>query len=234
VSVYRLERVFAPRSVALVGASEKPHSLGAAVLNNLCNHGFQGPIYPVNPRYPKLAGRPCYPSLLALPAPPDIAVLVVPAQAVPQTVAQAAQIGVSAAIILSGGLGAGPGSAAAAIAQTARGAGLRIIGPNCLGVIAPHAGFDASFAAQATKPGRLALISQSGAVAGAMLEWARGRSAGFSGVVSLGDQLDVDFADCLDYFAQDRATRAILLYMDSLSDARNSCRRPAPRRAANR
>jgi acetyltransferase len=220
VSIYRLDRVFAPGSVALVGASEKRHSLGAAVLSNLCKHGFQGSIYPVNPRYQTLAGLTCYPSLLTLPTGPDVAVLVVPAAVVPEVVAQAAAIGTSAVIILSGGLGTGKGSTAAAVAQTARAAGLRIIGPNCLGIIAPHASFDASFAAQATAPGRLALISQSGAVAAAMLEWARGHNAGFSGVVSLGDELDVDFADCLDYFAQDRATRAILLYMESLSDAR--------------
>jgi acetyltransferase len=220
VSVYRLDRLFAPRSVALVGATVTPNSLGAAVLGNLSKPGFHGSIYPINPRYEVISDIPCYPSLLALPSPPDVAVIVLPAAAVPEAVADAVKIGVSAAIILSGGLGSGPGSLAATICQTARVAGLRIVGPNCLGVIAPFAQFDASFAARSTARGRLALVSQSGAVAAAILEWAQGHGAGFSGVISLGDEVDVDFADCLDYFAQDRATRAILLYIETLSDAR--------------
>jgi acetyltransferase len=219
VSIYRLDQIFAPRSVALMGASARANSSGAAVLAKLRKQ-FQGPIYPVNPHYDSIEGFPCYPSLAHLPAAPDVLVSVVPAALVREAVAQAAQIGVGAAIILSDGRAGGQGSIAESIRPIARAVGLRLVGPDCQGVIAPHARFDASLMARATVPGRLALLSQSGAVAAAMLEWAGRHGVGFSGVIALGDEVDVDLADCLDYFAQDRSSRAILLYLEGLSDAR--------------
>jgi acetyltransferase len=219
VSIYRLDQIFAPRSVALMGSSARANSSGAAVLAKL-REQFQGPIYSVNPHYDSIEGLPCYPSLSRLPVTPDVLVIVVPAALVRDAVAEAAQLGVGAAIILSDGPGGAQGSTVENIRAVARKSGLRLVGPNCLGVIAPHARFDASLMARAAAPGRLALLSQSGAVVAAMLEWAGRHGVGFSGVIALGEEVDVDLADCLDYFAQDRASRAILVYLKGLKDAR--------------
>ncbi len=151
---------------------------------------------------------------------PNVVVIAAPPAAVPGAVAAAAAKGTSVAIIITSGLGHGPGSLAENCEQNARAAGMRIIGPNCLGVLVPHAKFNGSFAASSPPAGDLALISQSGAVAAALMEWASVRGIGFSGLVSVGDSIDVDFADLLDFFAMDRATRAILLYVESIRDAR--------------
>ena len=143
-----------------------------------------------------------------------------PAATVPGIVASAGRRGVAGAVIVTAGLGHGAGSLAEAARIEARKHGLRLVGPNCLGVMAPPAKLNASFAARNATPGDLALISQSGAVAAGLLEWAARRRVGFSGLVSLGDMVDVDFGDCLDYFAADRGTRAILLYIEAIADAR--------------
>jgi acetyltransferase len=139
---------------------------------------------------------------------------------VPDAVAQAARKGTAIGIIITAGLGHGPGSLAALAEQNARSAGMRLIGPNCLGVLVPGVKLNASFAAATPLPGDLALISQSGAIAAGLVQWAAGRGVGFSAIVSIGDSLDVDFADLLDHFALDRASRAILLYIESVKDAR--------------
>jgi acetyltransferase len=220
MSTYRLDRLLAPRSVALVGASPRPGSLGNAVLRNLSGAGFAGPIHLVNPRYAEIDGLPVAKSLRDLAEAPDVAVIAVPAEGVPGVVAEAAGTGVAAAIVVTAGLGHGPGSLAAAAEISARAHGLRIVGPNCLGVMAPRAKFNATFATHMPLPGDLALVSQSGAIAAGMIEWAVERAIGFSAIVSIGDQLDVDFGDCLDYLAFDPATRAILLYIESVKDAR--------------
>jgi acetyltransferase len=220
MSTYRLDRLFAPRSAALVGASPRPGSLGGAVLHNLDGAGFAGALSLVNPRYRDIAGRTVVASLRDLAEPPDVAVVAVPAEAVPAVIAEAAETGVSAAVVITAGLGHGPGSLAAACEAAARPQGLRIVGPNCLGVMAPRAGFNATFAARMPPPGDLALVSQSGAVAAGMIEWAAERAIGFSAIASIGDQLDVDFGDLLDFLALDPGTRAILLYVESIRDAR--------------
>ena len=151
---------------------------------------------------------------------PDLVVIAAPPTTIPGIVAAAGIKGCGGAVIITAGLGHGPGSLADEAAQAARTHGLRLIGPNCLGVMVPGARLNASFAAHAPHAGDLALVSQSGAIAAGMVEWAATRKVGFSAVVSLGDQVDVDLADCLDYFALDRATRAILLYVESVNDAR--------------
>ena len=145
---------------------------------------------------------------------PDLVVIAAPPAAIPGIVAAAGVKGCGGAVIITAGLGHGPGSLADKAAQAARAHGLRLIGPNCLGVMVPGARLNASFAARTPHAGDLALVSQSGAIAAGMVEWAAKRRVGFSAVVSLGDQVDVDLADCLDYFALDRATRAILLYVE--------------------
>ncbi|WP_394002140.1 bifunctional acetate--CoA ligase family protein/GNAT family N-acetyltransferase [Luteimonas sp. WGS1318] len=220
MSIYALESVFRPRSVAVVGASPRARSLGRLVLQQLRDGGFTGPIGLVNPRYRQIDGIDAVARLADLPFVPELVVIAAPPADVADVARAAAERGARAAIVLTRDMGDGAGSHNAALADVARQHGLRIVGPNCLGVIAPHAKLFASFAAHAPVPGDLALISQSGAVAAGMIEWSRPRGIGFSAVASLGDALDVDFADLLDYFATDRHTRAILLYVERIRDAR--------------
>ena len=220
MSIYRLDKLFSPRSVAVIGASPREKSPGRAVLKNLRGGGFAGEIGLVNPHYDAIEGVRAVKSFDALPGVPDLVVIAAPPPAVPALVATAGQRGTAAAIILTAGLGHGPGSLAELCAKNARAAGLRLVGPNCLGVLVPRVKLNASFAASMPQPGDLALISQSGAIATGLVEWAAVRSIGFSAVVSIGDSIDVDLADLLDYFAMDRGTRAILLYIESIKDAR--------------
>lgn len=220
MSTYRLDKLLHPRAVALVGASPRPGSLGRVVLDKLRRGGFPGPIALVNPKHRAIDGLPCVPRLADLPGAPDLVVLTTPPASVPGLVEEAGAKGVAAAVILTAGLGHGEGSPARAAALAARRHGLRLLGPNCFGVVSPGAKLDVSFAAGSARPGDLALISQSGAVEAALIEWAAERGVGFSGLVSLGDMVDIDFGDCLDYFAADRATRAILLYVEAVTDAR--------------
>jgi acetyltransferase len=220
MSTYRLDRLFAPRSVAVVGGSPRATSPGRAVLKNLRSAGFPGAVHLVNPHYDSIEGVAAVKSLMALAQTPDIVVIAVPPAAMPGVVRDAAAKEAAAAIILTAGLGHGPGSLAQQCLQTARAAGLRLIGPNCLGVLAPPAKLNASFTASTPQPGDLCLISQSGAIATGLVEWAALRGIGFSGIVSIGDAVDVDLADLLDHFALDRSTRAILLYIESVTDAR--------------
>jgi len=220
MSTYRLDKLFSPRSVAVVGASPRETSAGRAVLANLRQGGFEGSIQVVNPRYDEIEGIRSLKSFGELPEVPDLVVIAVPPQAVPAIVAAAGEKGTATGIIITAGLGHGPGSLADACEKTARASGLRLVGPNCLGILVPHAKLNASFAAHLPQAGDLALLSQSGAIAAGLVEWAATRAIGFSAVVSLGDKIDVDFGDLLDYFAIDRRTRAILLYIESVKDAR--------------
>ncbi|MTV17753.1 MULTISPECIES: bifunctional acetate--CoA ligase family protein/GNAT family N-acetyltransferase [Bradyrhizobium] len=220
MSTYGLERLFSPRSIAIVGGSPRPSSLGAAVLRNIRASGFAGRVGVVNRNYADVDGAPTVPDLKSLPFVPDLVVISARAAAVPEIVAEAASAGVAGAAILSAGLGHGPGSLAETAGQTARRHGMRLIGPNCFGVMMPRAKLNASFASHQPSDGHVALISQSGAVASAMIEWAAERRLGFSGIASIGDQLDVDVADLLDYFALDDHTSAILIYLEAVKDAR--------------
>ena len=221
MSLYRLDRNFAPSVVAVVGASDRPQSLGQAVLASMRRAGFSGDLYPVNPRHAAVGGLPAYASLAELPKPPDLVVLASPARTVPGLVQEAAAIGgVQGAVIVSPLPREGRAEAVHAMTEAARRHGLRLIGPDSFGIIAPHVGFDASLAPHATRRGSLALVSQSGAIAAGLLEWAEARNIGFSGVVTLGDQIDVDVGDCLDFFASNFRTRAILLYIETVRDVR--------------
>ena len=220
MSTYRLETLFAPRSVAVVGASPRAASPGRAVLANLLRGGFAGPIGLVNPHYAEIEGVAAVKSYAQLDETPDLVIIAVPPSAVPAVVSEAAAKGTAAAIIITSGLGHGPGSLAAQSEAAARAAGMRLVGPNCLGVLVPQARLNASFAASMPHAGDLALISQSGAIATGLVEWSATHDVGFSAIVSLGDGIDIDFADLLDHFALDRRTRAILLYIESIQDAR--------------
>lgn len=220
MSTYALDAVFRPRSLALVGASPRERSVGRAILRNLRDGGFAGPLGVVNPRYPQIDGVAAVARLADLGFVPELVVVSSPAATVPRVIGEAAAVGARAAIIVTAGLGHGPGSLLEEAQAAARARSLRIVGPNCLGVMAPHARLNASFAAGAPLAGDLALVSQSGAIASGLVEWGKARGVGFSAVVSLGDALDVDGGDLLDWFAQDPKTRAILLYIESLQDAR--------------
>jgi len=220
MSTYRLAQLFAPRSIAVVGGSPRDTSPGRAVLKNLRGGGFAGAIHLVNPHYESIEGIAALKSYDALPSAPEVAVIAVPPAAVASVVRAAAAKGTAAAVILTAGLGHGAGSIADECEQAARAAGMRIVGPNCLGVLAPRYKLNASFTASTPQAGDLCVISQSGAIATGLVEWAALRGIGFSAIVSIGDSLDVDFADLLDHFAVDRGTRAILLYIESVKDAR--------------
>ncbi len=220
MSIFGLHRAFTPASIAIVGASPKASSLGGAVYANAMAAGFRGRIDPVNPKYDEIGGRRAFASIDKLDAVPDLVVVATPAPSVPAIIEAAAARGVGAAIVLSAGLGHGKGSLSESMHAAARATGLRIIGPNCLGVIAPHAALNASFAAVMPDAGGIAVISQSGAIAAAMAEWGMRQAIGFSAVVSVGDQSDVDVGDLLDYFALDRQTQAILLYVESIKESR--------------
>src|SRR5215470_8417854 len=220
MSTYRLDQLFSPRSVAVVGASPRETSPGRAVLHNLRSAGFQGPIGLVNPHYDEIEGIKAVRSIAELAPTPDLLVIAAPPPSLPDLIAAAGKKGVATAIIITSGLGHGAGSLAEACEQAARLTGLRLVGPNCLGVLAPRAKLNASFAARMPPAGDLALISQSGAITAGLVEWSVAHGIGFSAAVSLGDQIDVDFGDLLDFFALDRATRAILLYIESINNAR--------------
>lgn len=220
MSTYRLQQLFAPRSIAIVGASPRERSIGGAVLRNLRAAEFPGPLYPVNPNHKEIDGLACVASLGDLASAPDLVMIATPAETVPGLVAEAGAKGIAVAVILSDGLGHGAGSLAEKAALAARAHGLRLVGPNSLGVIAPLAHLNASLAATMPPAGDLAVISQSGTIAASLVEWGARHRIGFSGIVSVGEQIDIDFGDLLDYFALQGSTRAILLYIESIQDAR--------------
>lgn len=219
MSTYRFDRLLSPRSVALVGASARPNAFGAAILRNLREAGFAGPIWPVNPRHDSVDGVQAFADLADLPEPADLVVIVTPPETVPEVVEAAGRRGCGAAVIITTGLGSGPDSLAEAARAAARRHSLRLVGPDSMGLAVPHAALNASLLARAPLPGDLALISQSRTVAAGIVAWAQARGTGFSGIVSLGNAIDVDIADCLDHFATCIRTRAILLSIDSVADA---------------
>ncbi len=217
-----LQYLFEPRSIALIGASDRAQSVGATVMRNLLAGGFAGPVWPVNIKHSSVAGRRAHRTVASLPEAPDLAVLCTPAQTIPGLIAELGARGTRVAVVLSAGLEAlGPDgcSLTAAMLAAARPHLLRILGPNCLGLLVPRIGLNASFAHTHALPGGLAFISQSGALTTAMLDWARGMRIGFSNFISLGNSADVDFGDLLDYLASDRHTRAILLYVEAITSA---------------
>jgi acetyltransferase len=220
MSTYRLKNLLAPRSVALVGASPRQGSVGRAILNNIGKAKFTGEFGLVNSRYSEIDGVATVGGLSKLPFVPELVVLTAPAKSIPGLIDEAGRRGTAGAVIVSAGLGHGPGSLAEAAEHAAQKHRMRLIGPNCLGIMMPNANLNASFSAHMPDNGNLALISQSGAIAAGMVDWAAQRAVGFSGIVSIGDQLDVDIADLLDYFAMDGKTQAILVYIEAIKDAR--------------
>ncbi|MCK2184293.1 bifunctional acetate--CoA ligase family protein/GNAT family N-acetyltransferase [Halomonas getboli] len=224
MSIRNLDALFHPSSIALIGASNRPGSVGAVLAENLYSSGFEGPILTVNPHERAIRSSLNYHSVAELPLAPDLAIIATPPQSVPGLVHELGERGCRAAVVITAGFGEGGHAEGQALEQAvleaARPYLMRIVGPNCLGILAPHRGINASFAHLTPPPGELAFITQSGAVATAILDWAKTRNIGFSHVVSLGAMSDVDFGDMLDYLALDPKTRAILLYVEAITDVR--------------
>jgi acetyltransferase len=219
---HSLDPLFKPQSVAVLGASAAPGRVGNILMRNLLENPFGGCVYPINPKRRAVHGVHCYPSLADLPERVDLAVIATPAATVPPLVEQCVAAGIPAAIIVSAGfseLGAAGRVLEDRVRATARGR-MRVLGPNCLGLIHPPSNLNASFAATMALPGQVALLSQSGAMCTSILDWATEKHIGFSSFVSVGSLLDVDFADLIDYFADEPNTRSIILYMESIGDVR--------------
>ncbi len=223
MSIRHLEYFFAPKSVALIGASPKPQSVGATVFANL-RQSFRGALFAVNPHHRHILDLACFSDVPSLPATPELAVICTPPASVPKLISQLGAKGCKAVVVITGGLnGAQPGngrSLALEMLDAARPHALRIIGPNCLGILVPGIGLNASFAHTEGLPGKLAFVSQSGALATAVLDWSKARGIGFSAFITIGDSADVDLGDLLDYLASDPGTSAILLYIESVKHAR--------------
>lgn len=219
-----LHKVFEPKSVAIVGASEREGSVGAQLLNNVCDGGFRGEIYPVNPKHEQLRGLRSYPSVSDIDHPVDLVLIAIPAASIPEVMRQCGEHGVGAAIVLAGGFsefGKRGADLQVAVVDVARTYNVSLVGPNCLGVIRPRVGLNATFAKCGIKSGQVALVAQSGALCTALLDWAQSEGFGFSIVASLGATADVGFGDVLDFLAQDPETKSILLYVEGISNARS-------------
>lgn len=219
MTIRNLEYAFQPKSVAVIGASTKPGSVGDVVLRNIVEGGFEGPVWPVNPKHGEIRGLECFHGIADLPAAPDLAVIVTPPQAVPGVVTDLGEKGTRAAVIITAGLTSKNGLRQKVL-DASKPYLLRIIGPNTLGLMIPPIKLNAGFSHIAAELGHLALLSQSGAMATSLIDWAADKEIGFSQIVSLGDMADVDVGDCLDMLAGDRQTRAILMYLETIPEPR--------------
>jgi len=224
MSIRNLEHLFRPQSIALIGASDRPRSVGATVLRNLIDGKFAGAIMLVNPKHDELGGIKVYPTVASLPAIPELAVICTPPATVPALIGEVGAFGTKAAIVITAGLGMSKDSQGRTLKEAMLAAArphlLRVLGPNCVGLLIPGLGLNASFAHTSAVPGKIAFVSQSGALVTAVLDWAKARGIGFSKFISLGDSADVDCGDVLDYLASDAETHSILLYLESITAAR--------------
>ncbi|AGA34552.1 Acetyl-CoA synthetase (ADP-forming) alpha and beta chains, putative [Thioalkalivibrio nitratireducens DSM 14787] len=218
-----LNRILSARGIAVIGASNRPGSVGSLIFRNMLSMGYEGDLYAVNPKYRKVHGRKSYPDVGAIGRNLDLAVVATPASAVPGIIRECGQADVQGAIVISAGfVEEGPKGVRLqeAMLEAARQTGLRVIGPNCLGIMRPRHRINATFSRNHALPGHLALVSQSGAICTAILDWAEDQHIGFSLVASLGDAADVDFGDLLDFLALDPETRSILLYVEGIRHSR--------------
>jgi acetyltransferase len=219
-----LNRMFVPASVAVIGATDREGSVGRTLLKNLVNQSFRGHIYAVNPHRDEVLGIRCYKNVASLPENPDLAVIVTPAPTVPGVIRECVEAEVGSAVVISAGFkerGAEGAKLEEEIAQQLRHSKMRLIGPNCLGIMNPLVGLNATFAHDMALSGNVAFLSQSGALETAILDRSLEEQVGFSAIVSTGSMLDVGWGDLIDYFGEDPGTRSILLYMESVGDARS-------------
>jgi len=218
-----LDSIFAPKSVAVIGATETLGSVGRTIVWNLISSSFGGTIYPVNPKRPSILGIKAYPTLSAVPEVVDLIVVVTPATSVPAIISEAADIGVKSAIVISAGFKeTGPDGVELErqIMEHAQRGNMRVIGPNCLGVMSPVSGLNATFATTIARRGTVGFISQSGALCTAILDWSLRENVGFSNFVSIGSMLDVDWSDLIYYLGDDPHTKSIVIYMETIGNAR--------------
>jgi acetyltransferase len=218
-----LDAIFTPKNVAVIGATESPGSVGRTIMWNLISNPFGGAVFPVNPKRSAVLGVKAYPSINELPEPVDLAVVVTPATTVPAIIGECVNFGVRGAIIISAGFKeTGPKGVELEkqILEKAHSGGMRIIGPNCLGVMSPISGLNATFAAAMARPGKVGFISQSGALCTAVLDWSLRENVGFSAFVSVGSMLDVGWGDLIYYLGDDPQTESIVIYMETIGDAR--------------
>jgi acetyltransferase len=219
-----LKAMFSPRTVAVIGASEREGTVGRTILWNLITSPFGGTVYPVNPKRPNVLGIRSYPSITHIPEQVDLAIIVTPAVAVPDIIRECVDTGVRAAIIISAGFREiGPEGVALedAVMREARRGQMRIIGPNCLGIMRPYSGLNATFAGRIARPGNVGFISQSGALLTAILDWSIQENVGFSSFISVGSMMDVSWGDLIYYLGNDPKTQSIVIYMESIGDARS-------------
>ena len=224
MSKHYLNPLFAPSSVAVFGASDRPDSVGQIVFQNMLESGFHGSLYPINPKHPEIQGKRAYASITEINELVELAVIATPPQTVPGIIERCGIHGVKAAIIITAGFGeTGHGGAALEreLLETARRYGVRVIGPNCLGIMRPAIGLDATFNRGGAKSGNIAFVSQSGALCTAILDWAQSNDVGFSSIVSMGSSIDIDFGEILDYLVSDASTRSILMYIEGIRNARS-------------
>ncbi len=218
---------FAPRGVAVVGASATPGKLGYGVLHNLVHHGYRGSIYPVNPHIATILNLPCFPDIAAVPDPVDLAVIIIAAAGVPAAVAACGRRGIRSVVVLSGGFAeTGPEGRQRQdeLLAAAREYGIRLIGPNCVGVMNPHSGLDVTFLEQMPDPGYIAFLSQSGGMGGAIADWAKGQGLGLSYFASLGNTVDVTESEIMAWLADDARTSVIALYIEGVPEGREFLR----------
>uniref|UniRef100_UPI000B323F0F acetate--CoA ligase family protein n=1 Tax=Methylogaea oryzae TaxID=1295382 RepID=UPI000B323F0F len=223
MSQHYLSMLFSPKSVAVFGASGRPEAVGGIIFRNLLA-GFQGEVYGINPKRPEIDGRSTYASIDEIGRPVELAVIATPAESVAAVIESCGKCGVKAAVVLSAGFSeTGPKGAALqkAVVDTAKLFGVRLLGPNCLGIMRPGTGLNATFYRGDARPGNLALVSQSGALCAAILDWAHAAGVGFSSVVSVGTSADIDFGEILDYLVSDPKTDSILLYVEGIRDSRS-------------
>ncbi|MBN1643912.1 MAG: CoA-binding protein, partial [Dehalococcoidales bacterium] len=224
----RIRLFFEPKSVVLVGATDRSGSVGQVTMENLLAGKDKRQVYLVNPKRDQIMGVKCYPDLSALPEVPELAVIATSAESVPDMVEECGKLGIKAIIIISSGFkeaGEKGKERELKIIEFARKYGIRIIGPNCLGTIRPSMDMNATFARKITKPGKIAFLSQSGALGTSVLDWAVSRDIGFSAFVSLGSMLDVDFGDLIDFFGEDPQTKSIIIYLESLGNNLENARK---------
>ena len=218
-----LHYFFNPTGVAIIGASADPHKLSHGVLRNMLSYGYQGAVYPVNPRADAILGKPCYPDISSVPDPVELAVLMVPAAACPAVLTACGLRGLKAAIVISGGfreVGAEGRALEDELVRIASSHGMRLIGPNCVGTLDAHTGLNSTFIRTMPKPGPIAFVSQSGAICGGILEWTAGKGVGFSRFATLGNEADVTETDLIEALADDPNTRVIVAYVEAIQDGR--------------
>jgi acetyltransferase len=221
---YGLDAMFAPRSVAVIGATSREATVGRTILENLLHGGFHGKVYAVNAKHREVLGLKAYASIRSIPGAVDLAVVATPAATVPDLIGECVEAGAKSAVVISAGfreLGSGGLALEQRIQEHLRRSPMRLIGPNCLGIMNPDIGLNATFAKEVPKVGNVAFLSQSGALLSAILDWSHREQVGFSAIVSTGSMLDIGWGDLITYFGDDPHTKSILLYMESIGDARS-------------